>query len=162
MRTPRRWLFRLLVALPLLWADAALAQTSSCSVSASATSFGTYSPFSISPLDGTGNVEVSCSLLGVISILVNYQILLSAGASGNSAGRTLSGAGSTLNYNLYTNASRSAIWGDGSGGSSIVSDGYLLGLLTTVRNYPVHGRIVAGQNVPPGAYSDTIVVTVNY
>ncbi|HJV24992.1 MAG TPA: spore coat U domain-containing protein [Aromatoleum sp.] len=153
---------RALVLVLQLVAGPAFGQTSSCTASASATNFGTYSPTSPSALDGTGNVQVSCSLLGIISILVSYQIQLSAGASGSSAGRTLAGPGASLNYNLYTNASRTAIWGDGSGGSSTVSDGYLLGLLTTVKNYPVFGRIVAGQNVPSGSYSDTIVVTVNY
>jgi spore coat protein U-like protein len=146
----------------LLAAGPVFGQTSTCTASASATNFGTYSPTSPSALDGTGNVQVSCSLLGVISILVSYQIQLSAGTSGSSASRTLSGPDASLTYNLYTNASRMAIWGDGSGGSSTVSDGYLLGLLTTVKNYPVYGRIVAGQNVPPGSYGDTIVVTVNY
>lgn len=151
----------LLAALSLSW-SASVHALADCTVSASPTSFGTYSPFSISPLDGTGNVQVSCTLLGVISLLVSYDILLSPGSSSTFANRTMTGGGYNLNYNLYTTAGRSSIWGDGSGGTSIVSDGYLLGLLTTVRNYTVYGRVVALQNVPPGPYSDTIVVTVNY
>lgn len=161
MNRRRPWLPCLLATLSWLGAGAAHA-VADCTVSASSTNFGAYSPFSISPLDGTGNVQVSCSLIGVISILVNYDILLSAGASGTFANRIMTGGGYNLTYNLYTTAGHSAIWGDGSGGTASVSDGYLLGLLTTVRNYPVHGRLIAGQNVAPGIYSDTIVVTVNY
>lgn len=161
MRRKLKLLPFLLATLSLLWTDAAHA-LADCTTSASSTNFGTYSPFSVSPLDGTGNVQVSCSLLGVLSLLVSYDILLNPGSSGTFTSRTMSGGGYNLNYNLYTDSGRSLIWGDGSGGTSIVSDGYLLGLLTTVRNYPVYGRISAGQNLPPGIYSDTIVVTVNY
>jgi len=161
MKRSLRWLPCLLATLSWLWTGSAHA-LADCTASASSTNFGTYSPFSVSPLDGTGNVQVSCSLLGVISLLVSYDILLSPGSSATFANRIMSGGAYNLSYNLYTTAGHSSIWGDGSGGTAIMSDGYLLGLLTTVRNYPVHGRILAGQNVAPGVYSDTIVVTVNY
>lgn len=149
----------LFAALSLLWTGSAHALA--CTVSASSTNFGTYSPFSIPPLDGTGNVQVSCQ--GLIGLFVSYDILLSPGLHGTFANRIMSGGSYNLSYNLYTSVGRSSIWGDGSSGTSIVADGYLLLLLfPVVRNYPVYGRIAAGQNVAPGIYSDTIVVTVNY
>lgn len=133
-----------------------------CTVSASPTAFGGYSPFSAAPLDTAGNVAVSCSLLGVVSLLVSYTISLSAGSSGVHASRTMFSGGSVLGYNLYTNSARTTVWGNGTGGTSTVSDGYVLGLLTTTRNYPVYGRIPAGQNVSAGLYADTITVQVDY
>lgn len=146
-----------------LWgaAHAAFA-LASCTASASTTAFGTYLPTAASPLDSVGNVQVSCSLLGVISIAVAYTISLSTGSSGSYSQRVMSSGGPNLDYNLYSNASRTSIWGNGSGGTSTVSDGYLLGLLTTTRNYPVYGRVAAGQNVPAGTYGDTITVQVDY
>lgn len=132
----------------------------SCTASASPTSFGGYDPLSAAPLDSVGNVQVSCSNL--VSLFVSYSIALSAGSSGSFAGRQLSGGANTLDYNLYTNAAHSAVWGDGTAGSATLADGYLLLLLSDQRNYPVYGRIPAGQNVPPGSYIDSIVVTVNY
>lgn len=134
----------------------------SCSVSASGVAFGGYSVNNPAPTDATGNVEVTCSLIGVISLLVNYDIALSAGASGSYDARTLGGGANTLTYNLYTTAGHATVWGNGTAGTGIVSDGYLLALFTTVRNYPVHGRLPAGQNKPAGAYLDTITVTVTY
>lgn len=134
----------------------------SCTVSASATAFGSYSPFSPSPRDSVGNVRVSCTLLGLLSLLVSYTISLSTGASGSYAPRSLASGANTLAYNLYTNASRTTVWGNGSGGTATVNDGYLLGLLTTSIDYPVYGRIPAAQNVAAGFYSDTIVVQVDY
>lgn len=148
--------------LALLWlggADSALALT--CSVSAIATSFGTYNPFSAVPLDSAGSVTVTCENL--LSILVSYDIQLSSGASGGYAPRRLAGPGYQLDYNLYTNAARSSVWGDGSGATAVVSDGYLLAVLFPVqRSYSVYGRMPAGQNVAPGSYTDTITVTINY
>jgi spore coat protein U-like protein len=150
-----KWMLMVVV---LTWTQAAHAL--SCAVSASATNFGSYNTLSSTPLDGTGNVRVSCSNL--ISILVNYTILLSTGSSGTYAARQMANGTNMLAYNLYTSAARSIVWGNGGAGTSVLSDGYLLGVLTVTQDYPVYGRIPAGQNVPPGAYIDTIVVTVNY
>jgi len=133
-----------------------------CSVAASSTVFGGYSFSNTAPTNVAGNVQVSCSLIGLLSLLVSYDISLSTGASSSYAPRKMANGANWLKYNLYKDASRSAIWGNSTSGTSIVSDGYLVGLLTTVRNYAVYGQIPAGQNVPAGVYSDTIVVTVNY
>ncbi|MFN3397663.1 MAG: spore coat U domain-containing protein [Sulfurimicrobium sp.] len=134
----------------------------SCTVSATGVAFGNYSFSNPAATDAAGNVQVSCSLLGLISLLVSYDILLSPGGSGSYTPRKMTSGANELQYNLYTNAGRSVVWGDGTGGTSIVSDGYLLGIGTTVRNYLVYGRLPAGQNAPAGAYGDTITVTVNY
>lgn len=147
----------LLVALAAWSADAAAL---SCTVSASATHFGTYSPFDPVALDGAGNVQVTCGNL--VNILVSYTVALSTGSSGSHAARRMSNGPHLLTYNLYTNAGRSTVWGDGSGGSSVVAESYLLLLLSDQRSYPVYARIPAGQNVAPGSYADTIVITVNY
>jgi spore coat protein U-like protein len=134
----------------------------SCTASASSTAFGSYNPFNAASVDSVGNVQVSCSLIGVISINVAYTIALSAGSGGSYASRRLSGGGQTLTYGLYTDPTRSTSWGDGSAGTSTVADGYLLGLLTVNRGYAVYGRIPGGQNVTPATYVDTVTVTVNY
>lgn len=142
------------------WSQGVLAL--SCSVSAISTSFGVYSPLSPGALDGTGQVTVRCEQL-LISILVSYTIQLSSGSSGSYAPRNMNGPGYQLAYNLYNDASHTQVWGDGSLGTGVVSDGYLLGIIfPVVRSYNVYGRIPAGQNVAPGSYTDSIVVTVNY
>lgn len=133
-----------------------------CTVSASSVSFGTYDVFSSTDLDAAGNVRVSCSLLGLTSLLVNYDILLSTGTAGSYAPRKMYNGTYVLAYNLYTTSGRTTVWGDGTGGTSFINDGYLLGLFTVNRDYPVYGRLPAGQDVPAGFYSDTITVTVNY
>lgn len=132
-----------------------------CSLSAIATSFGVYAPFSAMPLDSAGSVTVTCE--GLLGLLVSYEVQLSTGSSGSYAPRRLNGPGYQLDYNLYIDAARSSVWGDGSGGTTTVSDNYTLSVLfSVVRNYTVYGRMPAGQNVAPGSYTDTITVTINY
>ena len=158
---PARWLARWL-ALSLLVAAQPAYAAANCAASASAVSFGTYSPFSASPRDAVGNVRVSCSLLGLVSLTVSYTVRLSAGGSGGYATRRMTGTAGSLDYNLYTTSARTTVWGNGAAGSATLSDGYLLGLLTVNRDYPVYGRIPALQNVSAGTYTDTITVTVDY
>jgi spore coat protein U-like protein len=134
----------------------------SCSVTANAVVFGGYTFNNPSTTQSVGNVKVSCSLLGLISLLVSYNIRLSPGISATFAPRNMASGANTLQYNLYVDSGHSSVWGDGTAGTAFVSDGYLLGLLTTVNDYAVYGAIPAGQNVPIGTYSDTITVTVNY
>ncbi|HEY9816722.1 MAG TPA: spore coat U domain-containing protein [Candidatus Obscuribacterales bacterium] len=134
----------------------------SCSVSASGVAFGNYLYTAASPTDSTGNVQVSCSLLDLVSVLVSYEIILSEGNSGAYTPRQLTSGANVLSYNLYTDPAYTLIWGDAGSGTTTVSDGYLLGLLTVVRDYSVYGRLPASQNTPAGSYSDTIIVTVSY
>jgi spore coat protein U-like protein len=155
-------LARIAAAALLLTGSTASHAVADCTVSATAVNFGSFAPFDLVPQDSAGNVQVQCSLIGVISVLVNYTITLSTGASGTYAARALAGSTHTLQYNLHVDPARATTWGDGTAGTATVAAGYLLGLLTTTRNYPVYGRVFAGQNVPPGTYGDTITVVVNY
>lgn len=132
----------------------------SCSVSAQPTAFGSYNPVAGTVVDTTGQITVTCT--AVLSIAVSYTISLSAGGSGSATARRMSGASATLPYNLYTDSTRSTIWGNGTGGTGTVSDGYALALLVVARSYSVYGRIPGGAIVPAGAYTDTLTVTVTY
>lgn len=164
MRVGRK-LSGLLTMLLLGWGQQAHALLNvGCSVSASATSFGVYNPFNATPQDTTGSVTVSCQgLLGLpIHILEGYTIALSTGSSGSYATRQLVGPGYQLQYNLYTDPGRTSVWGDGSNGTAVLSHTTLLELFPYDKTYTIYGRIAAGQNVPPGSYTDTIIVTIDY
>lgn len=159
----RRPVAKVLSACALVLAPTGAAQAAAtCSVSASVLAFGSYNVFSATPRDSTGDVAVSCSVGGLISLLVSYEIKLSAGGSGTFSPRRMSSGANTLNYNLYTTNGRTTVWGSGSSGTGTVSDGYLLGVGTTVRHYAVYGRVPALQNARAASYLDSITVTVEY
>jgi len=132
----------------------------SCEVTATGLSFGVYNPLSGAPADAAGRVSVRCSAL-VLGALVGYTVQLGPGLSGLASARQMRSGGHTLSYNLYADPSCTQILGDGSGATSIFSDGYLLDLLYfRTRDYTVYGRLPAGQNAAAGSYSDVLAATV--
>lgn len=136
------------------------AARAACTVSATPVSFGSYNVFNASPLDATGTITVRCT--GLVGLPVSYTIKLSKGLSGSYAPRQMANGANRLNYNLYTAATRLNVWGDGSAGTSFVSDSYLLLLFGVTRNYTVYGRVPALQNVAIGSYADNITVTLTF
>jgi spore coat protein U-like protein len=121
-------------------------------------SFGAYDVFATSPLDTTGSVSFVCT---GVSALDTVTVDLSTGDGASFAGRVLSGGGGQeLAYNLYLDAARTTVWGDGSGVSATYGpvhppDG------TTV-SVPVYGRAEARQSVPAGTYGDSVAATIHY
>ncbi len=146
---PRRRTNPVALAFLLLAAFSAPSLLADCTVSASGVVFGSYDVFNPGALDGAGNINVSCDPV------TGFTVKLSSGG-GSYAQREMTGTSGVLDYNLYTNASRSIVWGDGTGGTSVGG-----GTGDNV-NLPVYGRIPAGQNLPAGSYGDTIVVTVEF
>jgi len=149
----------LLAIVLAIMADSVYAQAA-CSVSTSGLSFGEYDVFSLADNNSVGYLSVSCT--GITeSTNVAYEILLSRGF-GAYALRTMMSESNPLAYNLYTQANYSIIWGDGSPGTSVIADSYGLGQNTISNQYPIYGRIPAGQNINIGSYRDILIVTVNY
>jgi spore coat protein U-like protein len=155
-------LFLLAAATPLFAAAA------SCSVTASPLVFPDYASPGGSQADTSGTITVTCIPdLILLVCRTPYTLSMSSGNAGDFTPRRLAYGGNQLDYNLYTNAARTIVWGDGSDGSSTVSDAVntsILGLicLSGSKNHTVHARIPGSQNVVAGSYSDTVTVTVTY
>jgi spore coat protein U-like protein len=107
-------------------------------------------PISSANVDASGSVSIACIPASA------YTVALTAGAGTYSARRMASGSHS-INYNLYRDAARTTVWGDGSGSTALVSDS------AATATYPVYGRIPGSQSAAGvGTYSDTITVTVSF
>jgi len=156
---PRRRMTRpRAVLVTLLWAALSMPLTGwahNCSVNASALDFGIYDTESPAPLDVTGNIQARCS--GNVFFAV---IRLSPGSSGDALNREMVSTNGVLAYNLFTNSSRTRIWGDGTGGTGLVWRIPFGGQRRW--DIPVYGRVFAGQDPWPGSYADNIVVTVTF
>jgi spore coat protein U-like protein len=139
----------------------ASAQGVACLTGSAGVAFGHYNPIEPTPLDSVGDVRVDCTAL-LAGSPVSYDILLDAGLGGSYSARQMSNAAQRLAYNLFADAAHSRVWGNGQGGTSLVSDGYTIGATPVVRHYSVYGRVPALQTVSPGVFSDLIAVTVNY
>jgi spore coat protein U-like protein len=146
------WALVALVALPR-----PVAAIGSCSFnSVSGVNFGAYDVFNNSHTDSTGSITYSC-----LNLLSTITIDLSQGNASSYATRQMrQGASFTLDYNLFLDANRTTIWGDGTGGSSRY--GPIMPPLLTQVTVTVYGRIPARQNVRVGPYTDTITATINF
>lgn len=144
MTAPGRWVRRAAGGLAML--AAGTAASAACSVSAQAVAFGNYDPIGGSALDGTGIVDVTCDML------TSFSISLGPG-NGTVADRHMTGGADQLHYNLYRDAARLFIWGEGLAGVSTID---------TNAQLTVYGRIPGSQNVPANSYVDSVTVTVTY
>lgn len=110
------------------------------------------SGFITTAVDGAASISVTCTNT------TPYSVGLSNGAG---AGATFvqrkmtSSSGNTVNYNLFSDVARTAVWADGffrRSGSGTGSPQ----LLT------VYGRVPVQTTPPPGVYRDTVVITLTY
>jgi spore coat protein U-like protein len=72
-----------------------------------------------------------------------------------------------LGYGLFSDSQRQQPWGDGGASGARVSGTVTTSLLALVclpgnRSHTVYGRLPASQNVPAGAYTDSVMLTVTY
>jgi spore coat protein U-like protein len=130
-----------------------------CQINLSTLNFGNYDPLETSPVDSVGDLTYFCSQpVPIVTITIDRS------GAGNALNRRLvnhSGQDAdALLYNIYLDAARTAIWGDGTRGSQIWSAPNPA--VRTRINVPIYGRIPAGQNVGAGGYGDTLTITINY
>lgn len=133
--------------------------TCSCTVSADPLSFGSLSPL-MGPVDAVGEIEVSC--IGLTTALDSISLRLSTGVSGTYASRQLRNGVNVLPYNLYSDPARTVVWGNGTGGSSELEVQNQFSLITWTTSAPVYARVSPAPSAPPGTYTDTIIVTVEW
>jgi spore coat protein U-like protein len=148
----------LAVAAGLLACTSARAET--CTVSAGSVAFGIYDPLAVGPLGTTGTIQVTCT--SDRPPHVTYELHLDTGQAGSFTPRAMTSGADQLTYNLYIYAARSAVWGEGSGSTAVVSAGYNLTRpgSTTTDSYSVYERVPAGQLVTAGSHLDTVTVTL--
>jgi spore coat protein U-like protein len=132
------------------------AQAKTCAVSGAGVSFGPFDPTSPANLDTIGYVTVDCN--GSIDAKLSLTVGNGVGASYSAGRKMTQGAGGTLFYQLYANAARTLVLGDGTGGSVTLE-------ISEVHSasQAIWARIPVGQGkVAPGNYSDTVIATIRY
>ncbi len=136
----------------------------SCSATTTGIAFGVYSPLSAAPANSTGSIVVNCTLLSGPAVSDGVTVYLTTGSSASYAARSMASGSATLSYNIYFSAAYQQIWGNGTGGSyyGVATLPMSPGAPTATATGTFYGQIPALQDVTPGSYADTIVVTVNY
>jgi spore coat protein U-like protein len=131
-----------------------------CLVSSADLAFGNYTP-NTGALAGSSAITVRCTKT------TPYTVSLNAGttAGGALAQRLLANGANTLQYNLFTSAALTTIFGDGTGGTGTIAgtgNGVAAASAQTVTVFGSLPDNTTNQNATPGAYTDQITVTVTY
>ena len=130
--------------------------TDNCTVSTSPVAFGNVDATSGANVDATGGISVTCTNGTAWSASADAG----AGTGAPLASRKLADGANLLNYSLYTEATRTTLWGDGVGGTTATIDGTGTGV---AQASTIYARVPSGQtSVPAGSYADTVAVTVTY
>src|SRR5262245_22055127 len=126
-----------------------------CTISTTGVSFGSYNVYDLSAVDSTGSITYNCAA-GTAAIAID----VSKGTSSTYLPRTMTSGSDTLGYNLFIDAARTTVWGDGTGGTSHYTT--TSPPANSNVTLTVYGRIPALQDIGAGSYSDTLVITVNF
>lgn len=119
--------------------------------------FGLYDPFYSGHTDSTGSVVFRCSDVQPTDTVV---VDIDRGGSGTFAPRKMSGGGWELAYNLYLDAARTVVWGDGTSGTGRY--GPSLPPENQDVTVTIYGRAPSRQNLGAASYQDDLVVTLVY
>lgn len=131
---------------------------STCLASVAALAFPSYTP-------GGGARNANTAIRVRCTRGTAFTVSLDAGSTGGGtfAQRLMGSAAGSLQYNLYTNAARNRIFGDGTA-ATFTRSGTGAGLATS-RTVTVYGQLpdsAANRLAAPGSYTDTITVSVSY
>jgi spore coat protein U-like protein len=154
---------RLALTLVLLLAPSLAHALITCSFSSTpGMSFGVYDDASAAPADVNNSIVVRCSrILGTNNANVVLQLGPSA-TSGTIATRQMASGANRMSYNLYRDAGRTQVWGQTSGVDAVqINSGNIPNFGSVNVTFTIFGRIPALQNVAPGAYSDSVQLTVS-
>ena len=124
-----------------------------CNLSIVSVNFGSYDAFASAPNVVAGQITETCD--------TGLPFVIKITPGENSGGsfhprKMISSRGDTLSYNLYRDSTYYEVLGDGTGNTFTLTGngGY--------ESFTVYGHIPALQNIPPGTYSDSAVVTIEW
>jgi spore coat protein U-like protein len=127
--------------------------TATCTInSASTLNFGSVGVLAAN-VDQQSTIQVTCTNT------TPYNIGLDPGTGSGAtvAVRKLTSGGATINYSLYTSNAYSTVWGNTVSTDTVAGTGN-----GSAQSFTVYGRIPPQTSPAPGAYADTITVTVTY
>lgn len=109
------------------------------------------------PLDQSTLIRVRCTSGFTGTVTLGQGSNADTGSTDAAPLRRMSdGATSFLSYALYTDAARTATWGNTlATGNAVVGSG-------NYADVPVYGRVAAGQNRPNGNYSDLVTIAYTF
>ncbi|MCS7311678.1 MAG: spore coat U domain-containing protein [Acidobacteria bacterium] len=153
MRLGKRWV----VWVALVCGVGIRSAGAQCSVTATSINFRTYDVFSTSPVTAVGTITVDCNMAPPPDVVIQIGPSANSGSFNPRQMKPMAGP-DRLNYNLFTDASMTIVWGDGTSGTATKT------CEQVVKPKPctqmVYALLPAGQDVAVGVYQDIVTVTI--
>ncbi|MBK6351184.1 MAG: spore coat protein U domain-containing protein [Proteobacteria bacterium] len=114
-----------------------------CSVSTSGVGFGDYDPLLATPDDLVGQRRGHLHARDLVDpFSINYTLSPAAARAGSYASRRMNAGTARLNYNLYRDAARAQVWGDGTNSTGTVAGtaNFVWFQTSQTGNHTVYGR----------------------
>ncbi|MBT8440910.1 MAG: spore coat U domain-containing protein [Gammaproteobacteria bacterium] len=124
-------------------------------------SFGNYFPMQPGPLDARGRIRVLCWGRASGGQGSSYTVRISGIIAPGPYGRRMNSGGDQLEYNLYKDAARTDVWGDGSFGATPLLNVFGNNQFV-VGNHWVYGRVPPLLDPASGSYNDVVDVTIEF
>ncbi|GAC1395141.1 MAG: spore coat U domain-containing protein [Thermoanaerobaculia bacterium] len=150
----------LLAATPLLaesssaFLSVSMTVLPNCQIAVTDLAFGAYDPLlanAKASLDATADLRMLCTRNAHANVVFDY------GRNSRGALRGMAAGSERVGYELYQDSSRTKPWGSGENALHVIGVGG-----REPQRFVVYGRVSGGQEVPPGAYSDVVLATVDF
>lgn len=127
--------------------------TASCIISSASSLSFAPSGVIATAINQTSTVQVQCTNTTPFNIGLNAGTATGATVTT----RKMTSGSNTISYSLFSNAGMTTNWGQTIGTDTVSSTG-----TGAAQSFTVYGQVPAQSTPAPGAYSDTITVTVTY
>ncbi|HXA83660.1 MAG TPA: spore coat U domain-containing protein [Candidatus Dormibacteraeota bacterium] len=132
----------------------------SCTINSPTLAFGSYAPIganATAPLDHQVDLTWTCTSNTPIVIWLNEGNNKAVGSVLSAPQRQMASGTNMLAYFLYSDTGRGTLWG-----STDATSPFLLTGTGSPQSATIYGRIPGGQANIPGAYSDSVTISLNY
>lgn len=148
----------------LWWVMHTTAQATGCVAITGPMSFGSYDTLLTQATDTTATVQVICTPGITDSLSTPYTVTVAGSGTGGDTVRSIAFGAHRLYYQIYKDAGRTTVWGNGTSSGSGVSSSVTssAALVPAAKTHTAYGRMPGRQMVPPGLYVGTLLVTVEY
>lgn len=133
--------------------------TANCTINTAGLNFGNYDPVVVNAttaLQATAQINVVCTNGSAANITLDQGLNPAAGSSAAAPLRQMISGATPLSYSLFQDAADTTTWGNTAAtGENLTGSG-------VSQAFTVFGVVPAGQNVPAGAYTDTVTMTISF
>lgn len=128
-----------------------------CMITGGTLAFGVYDTVVGTELEATANLSVACTAGSITHITLGQGANPTGASTPDAPARQMANGTNYLAYTLYSDLSQADVWGDtqASGLAFEPTD-------SDPHDQPVYGVLHAGQDVPKGDYSDTVLATIHF